>query len=120
MILLVTGSRLINKRVFVYDCLEEVCAYPNNVYLIIHGNADGVDTLAKEFAHDRCIPEKGFEPKYEVYGKYAPLKRNDLMVGMCDKGVAIWDGKSKGTKYTIEKLREQGKLLKVFRSDQNV
>jgi hypothetical protein len=37
------------------------------------------------------------------------------MVGLCDKGIAIWDGTSRGTKHCITKLKKAGKLLKIFR-----
>lgn len=117
MILLVTGSRSIKNKEFVYDCLDRICQSYNSL-MIIHGDADGVDTLAKEYAKDHCIPQEPFPPKYELWGYKAPLKRNDEMVGMCDKGIAIWNGTSTGTKYTIDRLRENGKLLRIFRRDE--
>ena len=55
-----------------------------------------------------------FRPDYERYGRAAPLKRNDQIVEYADHVVAIWDGMSRGTKYTIDRCIRYGKPLTVF------
>ena len=54
------------------------------------------------------------QPRYDLYKRYAPLKRNDKMVDICDKVIAFWDGKSKGTKHTIDYARKTGKDVDVI------
>lgn len=77
---------------------------------IISGGAKGVDTLAEIFAKKNNIPIRVFRPDYSK-GNYkaAPLIRNRLIVDNCDVLVAYWDGESKGTKFTIDYAKKQGK-----------
>ena len=52
-------------------------------------------------------------PDYDKYGKAAPLVRDRLIVDNSDCVLAFWDGKSRGTKYTLDYAREQGKPIKI-------
>ncbi len=72
---------------------------------IISGGAEGADSLAKEFAEGMMVPFKEIRPDYEAYAsnpRIAPLARNKCMVAEADIVVAFWDGKSRGTKFTID------------------
>lgn len=112
-ILLVTGSRSIHDITFVSKCLNEI----KKIYdfdKIIQGGASGVDTAARFYAKANNIENKTYIPAWKKFGKAAGIIRNSYMVKACDKGVAIWDGKSRGTKDTIDKLTKANKLLKVF------
>ena len=81
---------------------------------IVSGGAKGVDTEAKKFALKNNLRYKEILPDYEKYGRVAPLKRNDEIIDYADLIVAIWDSKSNGTKYTIDKCKKLGKSLIVF------
>ena len=48
-----------------------------------------------------------------VYDKAAPLERNKLIVEECDCVLAFWDGKSRGTKFTLDYAKRLGKLTKI-------
>ena len=111
--LLVCGSRTIEDINYVFSCLDKVL-YEHDITEIIEGDADGVDSLAGLYAVSHHIDHKTVYPKYYIHGDRAPLIRNKEMVDLCDKGVAIWDGKSTGTAHTISLLKKQNKLLKVF------
>lgn len=113
MYLLVSGSRNIKDKEFVFACLNNI-SKEYKIECIIHGDAKGVDTITKKYAYKNYINQRIFAPKYNIYGKKAPIIRNSDMVSFCDKGVCIWDGKSRGTKDTIDKLKKQNKLLKIF------
>ena len=80
---------------------------------IISGGAKGIDTCAREYAIAHNIKLTEFLPEYEKYGKNAPLKRNITIIENADVVLAFWDGKSRGTKFVIEKCREIGKEIKV-------
>ena len=54
-----------------------------------------------------------FLPEYEKYGKSSPLKRNISIIENADVVLAFWDGKSRGTKFVIDRCRELGKKIKV-------
>lgn len=69
---------------------------------IVSGGAKGADTYAKDFALKHNLKLMEFLPEYDKYGKSAPLVRNRLKVENCDCVLAFWDGKSKGTKYTLD------------------
>ncbi|WP_040197993.1 SLOG family protein [Candidatus Soleaferrea massiliensis] len=76
---------------------------------IITGGAKGVDRLAENFAKNNHYTLTVILPDYRRYGKAAPLKRNELIVQNCDLLIAVWDGKSKGTAYTIQYAQKIGK-----------
>ena len=114
--LLVCGSRTIEDIGYVFGCLSEIfCEYGDVITELIEGGADGVDSLAGLYAVSHDIKHKTVRPKYNIYGDRAPLIRNAIMVDLCDKGVAIWDGVSTGTAHTISLLELDNKLLKVFK-----
>ena len=69
---------------------------------IVSGGAVGADTYAREFAKKKELKIIEFFPNYDLYGKKAPLVRNKLIAEECDCMIAFWDGKSTGTKFTID------------------
>ena len=86
---------------------------PDGVDTIISGGASGVDTLAEQYADAHNLPKIIIRPEYARYSRAAPLKRNETMVDLCDAVLVIWDGVSKGTKYTIDYAKKKGKDVKV-------
>lgn len=80
---------------------------------IVSGGAIGADTYAKEFAIKHNLKLIEFLPDYEKYGRKAPLVRNKLIVENCDCLIAFWDGKSRGTKYTLDYATKLGKPTKI-------
>ncbi|MBE6532282.1 MAG: DUF2493 domain-containing protein [Ruminococcaceae bacterium] len=104
--LLIAGSRGIAS----FDLSDLI---PQGTALIISGGAMGIDTIAENFADNHGIEKRIFSPEYELYGKAAPLVRNKAMVDFCDAALIICDGRSRGTKFTIEYARKCGKEVKV-------
>ena len=82
---------------------------------IVSGGAIGADTYAKEFAIKHNLKLIEFLPDYEKYGRKAPLVRNKLIVEECDCLIAFWDGKSRGTKFTLDYAKELGKPTKIIK-----
>lgn len=82
---------------------------------IISGGARGIDTCAREYAEANGIKLTEFLPEYDKYGRSAPLRRNITIIQNSDLVLAFWDGQSQGTKFVIDKCRELGVLVKVFR-----
>ncbi len=107
MILMIAGSRSINN----IDISKYI---PKDTTHIISGGAKGVDTLAEQYADKHKISKTILRPRYDLYKKGAPLKRNNEMVDICDKVIAFWDGKSKGTKHTIDYARKTEKDVDVI------
>lgn len=100
--LLVAGSRGIKG----YDLEKYV---PKETTMIITGGADGIDALAEKYADKKRLSKLILRPQYELYRRGAPLKRNEKMVELCDMALIIWDGRSRGTKYTIDYACKMGK-----------
>ncbi len=105
--LLIVGSRSITD----FDLEGYV---PPETDIIISGGANGVDTLAERYADEHRITKLIVRPEYKRYGRAAPLKRNEQMVDMCDEVLVIWDGVSKGTKYTVDYAHKSGKKVTVI------
>ena len=86
---------------------------PKNTTEIISGGAVGIDTLAELYAVSKKLPIKIYKPEYNRYGKAAPIIRNKLIVDDADMVIAIWDGHSRGTKFSIDYAKKKGKPIKV-------
>lgn len=85
--------------------------------MIVSGGARGADTLAREYARANNIPVLEFLPKYEAYGRRAPILRNIQIVDNCDFLLAFWNGTSRGTKFTVDYAIRKGVPYKIVRID---
>ena len=105
--LLIVGSRSItNFDLYITE----------NVDTVISGGAGGVDSLAEQYADLHHLSKYILRPRYDLYGRAAPLKRNEQMVDIADALLVIWDGRSKGTQYTLKyakKMKKQVTLVVV-------
>ena len=102
--LLIVGSRTIRD----FDLSPYVSS---EVDTIISGGAEGIDLLAEQYADDHRLSKFIVRPRYDIYGRSAPLKRNKQMVDMADFVLVIWDGCSKGTQYTLKYAKSTDKPL---------
>ena len=105
--LLIAGSRGITE----YDLAPHI---PADTDLIISGGAKGVDTIAEQYADSKRISKLILRPRYDLYRRAAPIKRNERMVELCDSVLIIWDGKSKGTKRTIDYAAKLGTPVNII------
>ncbi len=87
---------------------------PSSVTEIVSGGARGIDALAGEYARKKELILTEFLPKYNLYGKFAPIKRNLEIAEYAEECLAFWDGKSKGTKSTISFFQNLGKKVNVI------
>lgn len=109
--LMIAGSRGI-------DNIDISPYISDDVELIISGGAKGVDTLAEKYADKHKISKVILRPDYENFRRNAPLMRNQDMICMSDEVLVFWDGKSRGTKYTIDYAKKMGKPLRVVRVEE--
>ena len=84
---------------------------PQSCGAIVHGGAMGVDSIADSWAKANNLETIVYEPNYKIYGKSAPLVRDEEMVEFADVTIAFWDGKSKGTKYTFDFAKKIGRKV---------
>jgi hypothetical protein len=109
----VCGSRTITDKHLVFTLIG---LSPYNITTLIHGGATGVDQIAGEYAEKWGISTVVVKPDWDRYGKSAGYKRNAQMVSMADAVIAIWDGKSKGTKHTINLANDAKIPVTVYNS----
>ncbi len=112
--LAIIGSRGINIDLsdFLVDFYD--------IKLIISGGAKGVDSCAEEYARRMGIPTKIFLPQYDLYGRGAPLVRNKLIVEEADEVLALWDGKSTGTIYSLKYAKKLGKKIHLYKQKEKI
>lgn len=79
---------------------------------VISGAARGVDQLGERWAKEHGIPVLRMPAEWNRYGRSAGYRRNEDMASIGDALIAIWDGKSSGTRHMIETARKAG--LRVF------
>ena len=102
--LLIAGSRSIEN----FDLTNYI---PPETDLIISGGAKGIDEIAENFADQHKISKLIIYTRYDIYGKAAPLKRNEKMVDLADQILIIWDGISHGTKHTVSYAKKKNKNI---------
>jgi len=106
----VCGSRCYDDEFFVVDA---VGASGFDLTELVCGMARGVDMAAYR-VYDGKVPIRAFPADWDRHGRRAGYVRNAVMVGECDAVIAIWDGKSRGTKHTIDLCAKVGKPLFVY------
>lgn len=105
----IIGSRAFDNYNFLHRVFHTYYPNPENIEYIVSGGAIGVDTLAEQLAQEHNIKTLIFKPDYDRYKRMAPLMRNNTIVKVSDVVLALWDGKSRGTKYTIDLAMKSGK-----------
>lgn len=102
--LLIVGSRSITE----FDLSPYIST---KVDTVISGGAQGVDRLAEEYADAHHLSKYIMRPRYDLYGRAAPIKRNEQMVDMADAVLVVWDGHSKGAQATLKYAQKKNKPL---------
>lgn len=111
---IIAGSRGILEMAPVARAIEQSGFLISEV---VCGEANGVDTLGKVWARLNNVPVVSFRPNWYpqgVYNKLAGFQRNEQMAEYSQALVAIWDGKSGGTKHMISCMRKLNKPYFVF------
>lgn len=84
-----------------------------DITTVISGGASGVDALGEQYADNMCIPLNVYYADWKANGKAAGPIRNRKMAENADALIALWDGKSPGTKNMIETATKKGLLTHV-------
>jgi len=95
-----------------YHLVKTKIEYNRNTHPItevVSGGAEGADRLGEQYAIENNIPLKIFPAEWSKYGPAAGPIRNRQMAEYADCLIAVWDGKSKGTKNMVA---EMNKLMK--------
>jgi len=85
---------------------------------IISGGARGADRLAERFGVEHDIETTVCPAEWDKFpGHKAAYERNKLMVSLAEAVIAFWDGKSKGTRMTMQLCWKARKPLMIVRTD---
>jgi len=83
----------------------------NIITEVVSGTAKGVDRLGENWALENQLNITRFPADWDKYGKKAGYIRNKQMADYTGKEgilIAIWDGKSRGTKMMIDIAKKKG------------
>lgn len=105
--IIVAGSRSITSRRVVSEAIEK-SGWRFELTELVCGGAPGVDTVAHDLCFDCYIPIRMYLADWKTYPRGAGRHRNLAMAQYADALVAVWDGKSPGTKHMIETARRMG------------
>lgn len=88
-----------------------------NPSVVISGKAKGADAHGELWAKMNNVPVEEFPADWDKYGKSAGYKRNTKMAENAEALIALWDGKSRGTKMMIDIATKKNLRVHVFRYD---
>ena len=106
---IIAGSRFITKYDLVVDAVKESGF---NITEVVCGASNGVDSLGERYAKENGIKLSYFYADWKGLGKRAGNARNEQMGNYGEALIAVWDGKSPGTKHMINYAKK--KKLKVY------
>lgn len=118
--LAIVGSRSFTDYRLLKETVDGFYASPGKeITEIVSGGAKGADTLAERYAKENNIPLIRLRPKWKdskgVYNARAGFDRNKDIVARSEHVVAFWDGKSTGTRDSINEAKRTLKRLDTIR-----
>lgn len=106
---IIAGSRWITDATVVYRAID-LSGF--NITEVVSGGARGVDTIGEMWAAYWGVSIKRFpaiwRDKDGQRDLQAGLKRNSEMARYADALIAVWDGRSSGTKHMIDQANYYG------------
>ncbi len=82
--------------------------------IVLSGAAKGADKLGEKWARANDIPVELYPADWNKHGISAGVKRNVLMASRAEALIALWDGKSSGTKHMIRECHKRGLKISVL------
>ena len=107
----IIGSRTCTSRKFVFPILDKIL---HSGDIVVSGGAKGADSLAEEYARQMGFTVVVYKAMWDLYGKSAGFKRNVQIIDDADEIIAFWDGKSKGTRHSINLAKAAKKPVHVY------
>jgi hypothetical protein len=96
---IIAGSRnIVRAEVLLAMTL---CPFVNEITTVVSGTAKGVDRAGEDWAADNGINVVRFPADWKRYKLGAGKIRNKQMAEFSEALIAVWDGKSSGTKNMI-------------------
>jgi YspA, cpYpsA-related SLOG family len=102
---IIAGSRTIRQYAKVCEAVQ-LSGFA--ISRVVSGLAEGVDMLAVRYALEHGLPCDPFPADWKKWGRRAGYLRNEQMAHHADALIAVWDGKSPGTRHMIEVAKAHG------------
>ena len=115
--LIISGSRTIWDKEALSWCLDKVM-HEVKITEVITGGALGVDTIADKLAKERNLDRTIMFANWDKHKLSAGPRRNLRMAKYGDLLLALWDGKSDGTRNMIVEAEKRNMLTYVFLYDE--
>lgn len=109
----VVGSRTFSDTERGFGVLDGIHRRLGIDTVVSGGAKSGGDYVAELWAEARNIPVIVHYAQWDKYGKGAGFIRNVDIVDDSDRILAFWDGRSKGTKHTLDTAKKKGKLRRI-------
>ena len=125
----IAGSRSLKDYAAVAAALDTLLRPEKGAFEVVHGGAGGVDTWAGRWAHERGLPVTVMPAPWHmlqgphvarrtnraghVFNASAGLDRNLHMAVYGSRVIALWDGKSRGTRHMITLAKLLGRSVTV-------
>lgn len=111
---IIAGSRTIEEYDLVAEAMVASGYEPTEV---VSGGARGVDELGEEWARRHDVPVTQMPAGWDEHGKAAGPKRNARMADYANAVLAVWDGRSPGTRDMLRKAHAHGLPIYLVRTD---
>lgn len=105
---IIAGSRGITNEQLIFSAIKDSGF---EITEVVSGGAEGVDKFGEKYANRFDIPLKIFPADWKRKKASAGIIRNAEMANYAEALIAVWDGKSKGTKNMIEIAGRKGLLV---------
>lgn len=125
----VIGSRGFTDYAKMKDYLDRLNSM-RPITLVVSGGAEGADSLGERWADENGVAKLIFEAKWSdlthpdarikvnsrgnKYDANAGFRRNRDIVDAADVVLAFWDGKSPGTRNSVDYARSKNKPIKII------
>ncbi|WP_143092561.1 hypothetical protein [Arsenicibacter rosenii] len=81
---------------------------------VLHGAEGAGKEHAQTWAKETGNAETGYAPDWSTHGRAAGPIRGKKLIADADNCLALWDGKSPGTRHELAEARRQGKRVKLL------
>ncbi len=134
---IIAGSRTILDYQLVSAVISNTLSKHNiQITEVVSGCAGGVDSLGEQWAHENDVKITPFPAEWDnitvpnalvrtnkydkEYNARAGFQRNEAMADYGDVLIAIWDGRSPGTKYMINSAKSKDLAVYIYNTNRGV
>lgn len=108
---IIAGTRSLADREYVARAMNRSGLIPS---CVVSGGCYGVDASGEKWAGENGVPCVRYPADWSRYGRSAGPRRNAVMADNADALVAVWDGKSRGTRDMIDRAIAKGLAVHIL------